>query len=60
MAMGVPEDRRNSSVRFSFGAFTSATEIDDAVRRIAAVVRSIAEARPLQAGVDPRMPDSLP
>jgi cysteine desulfurase len=41
MAMRVPDDRLRSSVRFSFGATTTEVEIDEAIRRIAAVVDRI-------------------
>jgi cysteine desulfurase len=37
-AMGVPADRLRSSIRLSFGARTTEAEIDEALRRIAAVV----------------------
>ena len=39
VAMRVPDDRLRSSVRFSLGAATTEAEIDDAVRRVAVVVR---------------------
>ncbi len=42
LAMGVPTDRLRSSVRFSLGATTTQAEIDEAVRRVAAVVDRIA------------------
>ncbi len=38
LAMGLGEHQAKSSVRFSFGRFTTALEIDEAVRRIAAVL----------------------
>jgi cysteine desulfurase len=38
VAMGVPADRLKSSVRFSLGAMTTGAEVDEATRRIAAVV----------------------
>ena len=41
MAMRVPDDRLRSSVRFSLGAGTTEDEIDEAVRRIGAVIRQI-------------------
>ncbi len=41
VAMRVPEDRLRSSVRFSLGATTTEAEIDEAVRRVAAVVARI-------------------
>jgi cysteine desulfurase len=37
-AMGVPADRLRSSIRVSFGAMTTGAEIDEALRRIVAVV----------------------
>ncbi len=43
MAMRVPDDRLRSSVRFSLGATTNQADIDEAARRIAAVVARIAE-----------------
>jgi cysteine desulfurase len=43
MAMRVPDDRLRSSVRFSLGATTTETEIDEAVARIAAVVERTLE-----------------
>ncbi len=43
MAMRVPDDRLRSSVRFSLGAGTTDTDIDEAARRIAEVVRRIAD-----------------
>jgi cysteine desulfurase len=44
MAMRVPEDRLRSSVRFSLGAATTETEIDEAVRRVAEVGGRVAAA----------------
>jgi cysteine desulfurase len=44
MAMCVPDNRLRSSVRFSFGATTTEAEIDEAIVRIATVVKHIAEA----------------
>ncbi|WP_435008576.1 cysteine desulfurase family protein [Tundrisphaera lichenicola] len=44
LAMSVPADRLRSSVRFSLGASTTEAEIQEAVRRIAAVVERIATA----------------
>ena len=41
MAMRVPDDRLRSSVRFSFGATTSAAEIDEAIKRIVQVITHI-------------------
>ena len=38
VAMGVPDDRLRCSVRFSLGAATSETEIDEAISRVAAVL----------------------
>ncbi len=38
MAMRVPDDRLRSSVRFSLGATTTAAELDEAIRRIIAIV----------------------
>ena len=38
MAMRVPEDRLRSSVRFSLGPDTTEEQVDEAARRIAAVV----------------------
>lgn len=43
LAMRVPDDRLRSSVRFSFGAGTSESEIDTALERIVQVVRRIHE-----------------
>jgi len=43
MAMRIPDDRLRSSVRFSLGATTTEAEIDQAVERIATVVKHIAE-----------------
>ncbi len=40
-AMGVPEDVLHSAVRFSLSALLTPAEIDEAVRRIAAVVRRL-------------------
>jgi len=42
LAMRVPADRLRSSVRFSFGAATTGAEVDEAVRRVVAVVGRIA------------------
>jgi cysteine desulfurase len=42
VAMRVPDDRLRSSVRFSLGAATTAAEVDEAVARVAAVVRRLA------------------
>jgi cysteine desulfurase len=44
MAMHVPDDRLRSSVRFSLGATTNEAEIDEAVRRITAIVKKMTEA----------------
>jgi cysteine desulfurase len=44
MAMHVPDDRLRSSVRFSLGATTTESDIDEAISRIAAVVRKVGEA----------------
>lgn len=44
MSMRVPDNRLRSSVRFSLGAATTEAEIDEAVARIAAVVRQVSEA----------------
>jgi cysteine desulfurase len=44
MAMKVPDDRLRSSVRFSLGATTTEAQIDEAARRIAAVIERIREA----------------
>jgi cysteine desulfurase len=41
LAMRVPADRLRSSVRFSLGAFTTEGEVDEAVARVASVVRRI-------------------
>ncbi len=46
LAMRVPENRLRSSVRFSLGAGTTLAEIDEAIRRIADVVRNLAGADP--------------
>lgn len=43
VAMRVPDDRLRSSVRFSLGADTTEAQIDDAARRILAVVGPMAE-----------------
>ena len=40
-AMGAPEDVLQSAVRFSLSALLTPDEIDEAVRRIAAVVRRL-------------------
>ena len=40
-AMGIPADRLRSTVRFSFGASTTADEVVEAARRIVAVVQRI-------------------
>ena len=37
-AMGLPDDQLRSTVRFSLGAATTDAEIEEAVRRVAAVV----------------------
>jgi cysteine desulfurase len=44
LAMRVPTDRLRSSIRFSLGATTTEAEIDEALRRIVAVVGRIREA----------------
>jgi cysteine desulfurase len=41
MAMRVPDDRLRSSVRFSFGAMTSETEIDEAIKRVTQAISRI-------------------
>jgi cysteine desulfurase len=41
VAMGVPEDRLRSSIRFSFGATTSEAEIDETIRRIVLTVQAM-------------------
>ena len=41
VAMRVPDDWLRSSVRFSLGATTTATEVDDALKRIITVVEHI-------------------
>ena len=46
IAMGVPEDRLRSSVRFSLGAFTTEAEVDEAIARVAAVVARLFESDP--------------
>jgi cysteine desulfurase len=38
IAMRVPDDRLRSSVRFSFGATTTESEIDEAIGRITQVI----------------------
>jgi cysteine desulfurase len=43
MNMGVPDSRLRSSVRFSLGATTTEAEIDEAIRRIANVVKRVSE-----------------
>jgi cysteine desulfurase len=43
LAMRVPDDRLRSSVRFSLGAATTEAEVEDAVGRIAAVVRRLGD-----------------
>ena len=43
MAMRVPDNRLRSSVRFSFGATTSAAEIEEAIKRIVQVITLIDE-----------------
>ena len=43
MSMRIPDDRLRSSVRFSLGATTTEAEIDEAIRRIAAVVKRICD-----------------
>jgi cysteine desulfurase len=40
-AMGVPEERLRSAMRFSLSALLSEAEIDEAARRIAAVARRL-------------------
>ncbi len=40
-AMGAPDDVLHSAVRFSLSALLTMDEIDEAVRRIAAVVRRL-------------------
>jgi cysteine desulfurase len=42
--MRVPDDRLRSSVRFSLGATTTEPEIEEAIVRIAAIVKSLADA----------------
>ena len=44
VAMRVPDERLRSSVRFSMGATTTPAEIDEAVKRIVAVVEHIGRA----------------
>ena len=44
LAMGVPEGRLRSSVRFSLGATTTEAEVDEALARVVAVVERIARA----------------
>ena len=41
LAMGLPRDIVRASLRFSLGADTSQEDIDEAVRRIVQVVRSV-------------------
>ena len=41
LAMRVPDDRLRSSVRFSLGACTTESEIDEAIRRIVGVVEQL-------------------
>jgi cysteine desulfurase len=41
VAMGVPAESSRSSVRFSFGAGTTEDDIDEATRRIVAIVRRV-------------------
>lgn len=41
LAMKVPDDRLHSSIRFSFGATTTEAEIDEAIRRVAQVIRHL-------------------
>jgi cysteine desulfurase len=43
MSMHVPDDRLRSSVRFSLGATTTDAEIDEAIVRIASVVRRVGD-----------------
>jgi cysteine desulfurase len=43
MSMHVPDDRLRSSVRFSLGATTTEDEIDEAIVRIASVVRRVSD-----------------
>ena len=38
LAMGVPESLARASIRFSLGAFTTESEIDQAIDRVAQVV----------------------
>jgi cysteine desulfurase len=41
MAMRVPSECLRSSVRFSFGANTTETEVDEAIRRVVSAVRNL-------------------
>jgi cysteine desulfurase len=43
MAMRIPDDRLRSSVRFSLGATTAESEIDEAIRRIIRVIDQVEE-----------------
>ncbi len=45
-AMHVPADRLRSSVRFSLGASTTEGEVEEAIRRVVAVVERIKQAEP--------------
>lgn len=54
-AIGLPDELAHSSLRLSFGRFTSAAEVDEAVRHIRHAVQSLRESSPqwrahLQAG----------
>jgi len=40
-AMGAPDDVLHSAMRFSLSALNTEAEIDEAVRRVAAVVRRL-------------------
>jgi cysteine desulfurase len=55
-AMGVPDDVLRSAMRFSFGPQTTEAEIDEAARRIVAVVRRLREVE--QADRSPAAPSS--
>lgn len=46
LAMGLSEAQARSSVRFSFGRFTTAADVDEAVGRLAAVVERCRRAAP--------------
>jgi cysteine desulfurase len=41
VAMGIPDDRLRSSIRFSFGATTTEAEIDDTIERVTEVLRRL-------------------